>query len=187
MRKARASLYKQLDTIIIDEASMLRADLLDSINEFLKRYGPTPGYPFGGVHMVFIGDLYQLPPVVTGDERQVIYERYGSPHFFNAEALNESDLNIIELTQVFRQTDRQFIDILHRTRNNELLPGDLDVINQRVDPNFRPPPDDPYITLTGTNRAAGEINDRNLKKLPGTNQVRQGGHQRYVHTRELPD
>ena len=166
-RKNRARLYKALETVIVDEASMLRADLLDCVDAFLRRYGPYPGEAFGGVHMVFIGDLYQLPPVVTGQERDTLLARYRSPHFFNAKSLKSADLNVIELTQVFRQSDRQFIDILHRVRNNQLAPGDLDVLNTRVNPAFRPPGDQQYITLTGTNRAASDINDRNLAALPG--------------------
>lgn len=122
---------------------------------------------FGGVHMVFIGDLYQLPPVVTSAEREALLDRYGGPHFFNAESMRDGGLDAIELTKVFRQSDRQFIEVLHRVRKNTLLPGDLPLLNRRVNRSFRPDPSERYITLTGTNRVADQINERRLMALPG--------------------
>lgn len=158
-------LYRNLRTLIIDEVSMLRADLLDCVDLFLRRYGPRPNSRFGGVHMVFIGDLYQLPPVVTGMEQKALREFYASPHFFSARALEDVELEIIELTQVFRQRDREFVRLLNRIRKNSLEDGDLDRFNQRVDPRFEPPEGQGYITLTGTNRQAGLINRDRLEGL----------------------
>ncbi len=165
-RKPRnPGLYKSLRTLIIDEVSMLRADLLDCVDTFLKLHGPQPGAPFGGVHMVFIGDLYQLPPVVTGLERQALRQVYASPHFFCARALSDVELEMIELTRVFRQRDRDFVELLNRIRKNTLEPGDLDLLNQRKDPYFEPPEGEGYITLTGTNRRASSINQLRLDGL----------------------
>ena len=165
-RKPRnARLYKSLRTLIIDEVSMLRADLLDCVDVFLRQHGPVPGAPFGGVHMVFIGDLYQLPPVVTGLEREALRQVYASPHFFCARSLEGIELEMIELTQVFRQRDREFVRLLNRIRKNTLEDGDLDGLNQRVDAHFEPSEGEGYITLTGTNRAAGMINRMRLDGL----------------------
>ena len=158
-------LYRNLRTLIIDEVSMLRADLLDCVDLFLRRYGPRPNARFGGVHMVFIGDLYQLPPVVTGMEQKALRELYASPHFFSARALEDVELETIELTQVFRQRDREFVRLLNRIRKNSLEDGDLERFNGRVDPHFAPPEGQGYITLTGTNRKAGLINRDRLERL----------------------
>lgn len=158
-------LYRNLRTLIIDEVSMLRADLLDCVDLFLRRYGPSPNARFGGVHMVFIGDLYQLPPVVTGMEQKALRELYATPHFFSARALEDVELEAIELTQVFRQRDRDFVRLLNRIRKNSLEDGDLERFNQRVDPYFAPPEGQGYITLTGTNRKAGLINRDRLEGL----------------------
>lgn len=144
---------------------MLRADLLDCVDLFLRRYGPSPNARFGGVHMVFIGDLYQLPPVVTGMEQKALRELYATPHFFSARALEDVELEAIELTQVFRQRDRDFVRLLNRIRKNSLEDGDLERFNQRVDPHFEPPEGQGYITLTGTNRKAGLINRDRLEGL----------------------
>lgn len=159
------NLYRNLRTLIIDEVSMLRADLLDCVDLFLRRYGPSPNARFGGVHMVFIGDLYQLPPVVTGMEQKALRELYASPHFFSARALEDVELEIIELTQVFRQRDRDFVRLLNRIRKNSLEDGDLERFNARVDPHFEPPEGQGYITLTGTNRKAGLINRVRLEGI----------------------
>ncbi len=103
-------IYKSIDTIIIDEVSMVRADLLDCIDAFMSAYGPQQDTPFGGVQMVFIGDLYQLPPVGKG-ERQVFRDYYTSPYFFSADVMNDISLDIIELEKVYRQKDADFIKI----------------------------------------------------------------------------
>ena len=160
-------LYRSLRTLIIDEVSMMRADLLDCVDVFLRRYGPSPNARFGGVHMVFIGDLYQLPPVVTGLEHQALRQVYESPHFFSARALADMELEVIELTRVFRQRDRGFIQLLNRIRKNALEDGDLKLLGRRVDPHFEPPDGAGYITLTGTNRTAGRINRNRLDCLVG--------------------
>ena len=167
-RKPRnAQLYKELTTLIVDEASMLRADLLDCVDGFLQRHGPSPGTPFGGVQIVFVGDLYQLPPVVTGNEREIFKTVYETPYFFSAHALQDVELEIIELRKVYRQKDRQFVELLNRIRNDTVDDSDLALLNSRVDEGFEPPADSFYITLTTTNRSADRINEEKLETLPG--------------------
>ena len=161
------NLYKSLSIIIIDEASMLRADLLDCMDAFLKKHGPVSGETFGGVQMVFIGDLYQLPPVVTSDEREIFTELYQSPYFFSAHCMSRMDLQIVELTQVYRQKDADFIELLSRIRNNNMEDRDLEQLNQRVIPNFDADAQSSAISLTTTNKAANQINSDKLDALPG--------------------
>ena len=164
-RPRNVALYRNLRTLIIDEVSMLRADLLDCVDLFLKRYGPLPGQPFGGVHMVFIGDLYQLPPVVTGMEREALKQRYESPHFFSARALAGVELETVELTKIFRQRHMDFARLLNRVRKNATEGRDIERLNERVDSRFVPPEGQGYITLTGTNRKADSINEARLDAL----------------------
>lgn len=161
-----AGLYGNLRTLIIDEVSMLRADLLDCVDLFLRRHGPRPGRRFGGVHMIFIGDLYQLPPVVTGMEREALAQRYDSPHFFSALALDGMELQTVELTKIFRQRDPAFAGLLNRVRKNAVEGADIERLNRRVDPHFEPVGGQGCITLTGTNRRADAINAGRLDALP---------------------
>lgn len=163
----RADLYKRLRMIVIDEVSMLRADLLDCVDEFLRKHGPERRQPFGGVQMVFVGDLYQLPPVVTGDEREIFRSIYETPYFFSAAALRRTELEIIELEKVYRQQDAQFVDILNRVRNDTVEEADIEVLNARHDPAFAPGARDFWITLTTTNRNADAINAEKLESSPG--------------------
>ena len=167
-RKPRnPQLYKELTTLIIDEASMLRADLLDCADGFLRQHGPIPRAPFGGVQMVFVGDLYQLPPVVTGGEREIFETVYETPYFFSAHVLKDVEIEIIELQKVYRQKDQHFVDLLNRIRNDTADNSDLALLNSRVDEGFEPPTDSFYINLTTTNRTADRINEEKLDTLPG--------------------
>ena len=160
-------LYARLATIVIDEASMLRADLLDCVDMFLRKHGPRRGALFGGVQMVFVGDLYQLPPVVTADEREIFRTLYETPYFFSARALAGVDLEIVELEKVYRQKDGAFVDLLNRIRNDSVDDEDVARLNGRVHPGFEPANDAFYVHLTATNRNADRINDRKLDSLPG--------------------
>lgn len=171
-RKPRwPGVYKKLRTLIIDEASMLRADLLDCVDMFLRKHGPTPGAPFGGVQMVFVGDLYQLPPVVTSGEREIFRSVYETPYFFSARALADGDLEIIELEKVYRQEDAGFVALLNSVRNDSVDDADVEHLNARVDPRFEPPDDVFFISLTTTNRNADRINGDRLASLPGLRSV----------------
>ena len=171
-RKPRyPQIYRKLRTVIIDEASMLRADLLDCVDMFLRKHGPRRGVPFGGVQMVFVGDLYQLPPVVTGGERDIFRSVYETPYFFSARALAEGDLEIIELEKVYRQEDADFVALLNSVRNDSVDDADVAHLNARVDPVFEPPEDVFFISLTTTNRNADRINGDRLASLPGRRSV----------------
>lgn len=166
-RPREPELYKNLRTIIIDEVSMVRADLLDCVDEFLKKHGPKKGASFGGVQMIFIGDLYQLPPVVTSDMRKLFTDFYESPYFFSAKSLAGESLEIMELEKIYRQKDDVFAGLLNRIRNKSATPEDMELLNQRVDPEFMPPEDEFYVRLTTTKRNADNINERMLSNLRG--------------------
>ena len=165
--KEKTTLYKKLTTIIIDEVSMVRADLLDCVDKYLRLNGPEQKQPFGGVQMIFIGDLYQLPPVVTGQEREIFRTHYASPYFFSAKVLETLDLEFIELEKVYRQNDDEFIRLLNSIRNRTVTDVDLALFNRRCDPVFSAPPGDFYLSLTSTNDLADTINEKRLADLPG--------------------
>lgn len=164
-------LYQNLSMIIIDEMSMVRADLLDCIDRFLRLYGPDGSRRFGGVQMVFFGDLYQLPPIVSYSERAVFSQHYRSPYFFNAHVMEElardefSGFEFIELQKVYRQTDEEFIRILNAVRDDTVTQEELDVLNQRHLPDFVPDDQQFFIYLTTTNKMAHEINKKHLAAL----------------------
>ncbi len=166
-RPRNASLYRNLNTIVIDEVSMLRADLLDCIDIFLRKHGPRRRRPFGGVQMIFVGDLYQLPPVVSGQEREIFRTLYETPYFFSAEALRNAELEIIELEKIYRQKDSRFVEILNHVRNDSVDETDIATLNERLDASHTPASGEFCVTLTTTNRNADSINDRNLGSLPG--------------------
>ena len=160
-------LYKKLATIVIDEVSMLRADLLDCVDTFLRKHGPRRNAPFGGVQMVFVGDLYQLPPVVTSDVQEIFRSVYETPYFFSARALAGEALRIVELAKVYRQKNTAFINLLNRIRDGSVDADDLARLNERVDRKFEPINDRFYISLTTTNGNADRINTTRLASLPG--------------------
>src|SRR5690606_34139549 len=117
-----AAALSGLDTLIIDEASMVRADLFDALTAALERFGPRPGEPLGGVQLVLVGDLYQLPPVVTDAEAAFIEERYGTPFFFSARSFHRDTFPVVELSTVFRQQgDDRLVDLLNAVRDGALL------------------------------------------------------------------
>lgn len=161
-------IYKNLETIIIDEASMLRADLLDCINAFLQRHGPEPEKPLGGVQLVFVGDLYQLPPVISPQEQEFFNRQYSSPYFFSAETFKKIPLEVIELSKIYRQKDQDFIELLSRFRSNSITDSDITKLNSRLEStqeicNLT----DYQIFLTATNQQTDLINQQHLAKLEG--------------------
>ncbi|MDG6932927.1 MAG: AAA family ATPase [Nitrososphaerota archaeon] len=162
----RAGLYKRLDMIIIDEISMVRADLLDCIDRFMRLNGKS-NKPFGGTQVVFIGDLYQLPPVVSSREREMFRKSYTSEYFFDSKVFGKLELEFIELDTYFRQTDSAFIDLLNSIRNNSITDQQLDELNRRCDPSFTPGINEGYVVLVTKNDLADSINMENLSKLPG--------------------
>lgn len=167
MRKAKRDLIRELDLLVIDEVSMLRADLLDAIDTVLRAVRKRPKTPFGGVQMLYIGDLYQLPPVVRESESAWYHQAYDSPFFFDSRAIRSSPPVYLELTRIYRQQDETFIRILNRIRDNCCEPEDFACLHQRYDPEFRPLNDEGYITLTTHNAQAAAINQEQLAALEG--------------------
>ena len=161
-----AKTLKKLDTLIIDEASMIRADLFDCLAIALERFGPRPGKRFGGVQLVLVGDLYQLPPVVTDGEREHFSTRYESPYFFSADHYDSQAFPTVELTSVFRQVgDTRLVEILNAVREGALLEDDRADLNSRTAPSFRPPLHEFWLTLTTTNRMATARNREMLEQI----------------------
>ncbi len=172
--KTRKDLFEKLETIIIDEVSMVRADLLDCVNVFLKTVSKNK-LPFGGKQMVFIGDLYQLPPVVIGRDREIFKTQYDSCYFFSARAMADLKMEIIELEKVYRQSDKKFIDILNSIRNNTVENSHLKILNKRFQGNINLENfEKGQIYLTTTNRLAEEINKINLEKLSAKKYILEG-------------
>lgn len=161
------NIYKNLDVIVIDEVSMVRSDLMDCIDGFLRIYGKNKNKPFGGLQMIFIGDLYQLPPVVTHRENMLFKSLYKSPYFFDSMVFhNGFEMDFIELEKVYRQRDDKFLNILNAIRNNTASDNDIATINKRYIPDFREEKDF-YIHLTTTNDLADSINRQKLAELKG--------------------
>lgn len=163
-----AKTLKSLETLIIDEASMVRADLFDKVALALSRFGPQPGQPFGGVQVVLVGDLLQLPPVVQGVEADYFTTRYPTPYFFSADHFTREEFPTAYLTKVFRQLgDQRLTDILNAIREGVLLEHARDELNARTDPDFVAPEDEFWLTLAATNRIVGARNKERLARLPG--------------------
>jgi ATP-dependent DNA helicase PIF1 len=163
----KKNIYKKLKTILIDEVSMVRADLLDCVDRFLRLNGPDEALPFGGVQMIFIGDLYQLPPVVVSHAREIFRTHYATPYFFSAKVFDGLDIAFVELEKIYRQQDGEFIRLLNAIRNRTVTDDDLALFNRRHNPDFISPPGDFYIHLTSTNDLADAINEEQLARLPG--------------------
>ncbi|UCD35487.1 MAG: AAA family ATPase [Nitrospiraceae bacterium] len=197
VRPRNKEIYKKLDAIIIDEISMVRADLLDCIDIFLRKHGKKKGRPFGGTQMIFIGDLYQLPPVVTSREKDLFLDHYKSPYFFSARVFDEDlfsassrkspfEMEFVELEKVYRQRDGKFLSILNSIRNNTVTEDEIEEINRRHIPGFAEKPGDFYIYLTTTNALADEINMTKLEGLDREEHRYQGVMEGGFEARNLP-
>ena len=167
LQAKRRKVLSRLELLIIDEVSMLRADVLDAIDTTLRIVRFTPFTPFGGVQVLFIGDLMQLPPVVKHEEWEILRGYYKSPFFFDAHALAENPPLYIELEKIYRQSDERFIGILSNLRHNRIEPADVTILNQYYQPDFKPKPEDGYITLTTHNAKAADLNEASLRALQG--------------------
>ncbi len=167
LNATKRELLQEMDLLIIDEVSMLRCDMLDAIDTVLRSVRRNVLIPFGGVQVLFIGDLYQLPPVVPTEEWNILKEYYESPFFFHAKAIEQSPPLYIELKKIYRQNEQHFIDILNRIRNNVVLPEDLEELNSRQLLNADPLLLQNTITLTTHNKKADSINAAELEKLSG--------------------
>lgn len=166
IRQAKLDLIRNLDLIIIDEISMVRADLLDHIDAELRRIRRSY-LPFGGVQLLMIGDLQQLPPIAHGEEEMILRQHYKSLYFFDCKALQNLEYSCIELKNVYRQNDSHFVDILNRARIGRLTPEDIDELNTRYQPRFMPRPEDNYIRLVTHNRMVQNVNEGEMTKLDG--------------------
>ena len=166
LKGQRARLYKEIDAIIIDEASMVRADLMDHIDRFLRLNGGSCELAFGGVQMVLIGDLYQLPPVVSFSEKDIFATQYESPYFFDSNVFRDNPMEIVELEKIYRQKDQRFIELLNAIRNNTVTEEQLKILNLRVGAKLSTDGSANYsVHLTPTNAMAAEINAEHLRAL----------------------
>jgi hypothetical protein len=163
--KDKINIIKSLDLLVIDEISMVRADLLDGVDLVLRRYRRS-NLPFGGVQLLMIGDLHQLSPVVKEAEWQILRDYYESAYFFSSNALRQTELLAIELKHIYRQSDRRFIKLLNLVRDNRLDAASLQELNSRHIPHFAPRDDEGYITLGTHNRGVDAINEARLRALP---------------------
>ncbi len=164
--KDKISIIRSMDLLVIDEISMVRADLLDAVDDVLRRYRDRHK-PFGGVQLLMIGDLQQLAPVVKEDEWTLLSKYYDTPYFFGSLALKQTSYITIQLEHVYRQSDTKFLELLNKIRTNELDDEVLNRLNQRYIPGFQPRVEEGYIRLTTHNYQAQRINDSQLKLLPG--------------------
>lgn len=167
----KRQLIQELELLIIDEVSMLRCDMLDAIDLVLRHIRLKYETPFGGVQVLFIGDLYQLPPVVNREEWQLMSPYYRSPFFFDALVLQETQLVNIELKKIYRQQDIEFISVLNSIRNNIADTEDMKVLERRYNPDFSPNAADGYILLTSHNAKADVVNKTELEKLESKTHV----------------
>lgn len=163
VNSVRRKIYRELELLIIDEVSMVRADVLDAIDTVLRHYRFRLNEPFGGVQVVFIGDMYQLPPVCVGDEWDLLKRYYATPYFFHSQVIQQQPPIYIELDKIFRQSNQQFINLLNEVRNNQLTPDTLRLLNLCYKPDYRNV--DEYITLTTHNASADAINNDELSKI----------------------
>ena len=164
--KQKIKIMRSLDLIVIDEISMVRADLLDAVDSVWRHYRRNDR-PFGGVQLLLIGDLGQLAPVAKDEEWTLLSRYYETPYFFSSRALRQTDYSVVELTHVYRQSDRQFVELLNRVRDNHADAEVLRQLNSRYVPDFQPREEEGYIRLTTHNAMAQQINSAELDKLPG--------------------
>ncbi len=167
MNTTKRNLLRELELLIIDEVSMLRADLLDAIDTVLRSVRRRSDAAFGGLQILFIGDLLQLPPVIKREEAALLSPWYPDLYFFNALALANNPPVYIELEKIYRQSDKVFISLLNNLRENRMTDGDVSLLNRYYDTSFDPESADGHIFITTHNKKADDINARSMKKLPG--------------------
>lgn len=163
--KQRLHLLRKMELLVIDEISMVRCDVMDAIDTILRSVRHQHQVPFGGVQILFIGDLFQLPPVAQNQEWAILQEYYQSSFFFDSLAIKEQMPLLIELNKIYRQKEQGFVDLLNKVRNNQIDQDDFNQLNQRYLPGFYPPHGEKYITLTSHNNQAELINRQQLQKL----------------------
>ncbi|NCC98297.1 MAG: ATP-dependent DNA helicase UvrD2 [Bacteroidia bacterium] len=162
---SRRQIFKSLELLVIDEVSMVRADVLDAIDTILRHYKYCPNLPFGGVQVLFIGDLYQLSPVYKEEEKEILSPYYDGMYFFDSKVIKEFPPVYIELDKIFRQSDMNFIGLLNEVRNNILSQKNFELLESLYKPDFKPSSKEKFITLTTHNYKADTINSNKLKSL----------------------
>ena len=172
--KEKRKIIAEVDLIIIDEISMVRADIIDCVDRILRVYSGNMRLPFGGKQLLFVGDVFQLEPAVPSDQKEILSLFYASPFFFSARVFKDINLVPIELQKVYRQTDPVFINVLDRIRNNAARKQELDTLNGRYFPSFEPQNEDMYITLATRRDQVDFINEKKLAELPGEEYVSVG-------------
>ena len=163
--KQRQQLLRKMELLVIDEISMVRCDVMDAIDTILKHTRLNYHLPFGGVQLLCIGDLHQLPPVAQTHEWNILSEYYSSPFFFDSLAVKKQSPLLIELNKIYRQKEERFVRLLNKVRNNRMDADDFEDLHLRLDPDFRPERSEKYITLTSHNNQADNINQQQLYKL----------------------
>ncbi len=158
---------QELELLIIDEISMVRCDTLDAIDTVLRHIRQRRFERFGGVQVLFIGDMFQLPPVVPDQEWRILSGFYNSPYFFDSRVIVEEPPVYIEFTKIYRQSEERFINLLNQVRNNEMDEDGVGILDSRLQPSFRRSKDDGYIILTTHNRKADATNSEELQKIDG--------------------
>ena len=172
--KEKRKIIAEVDLIIIDEISMVRADIIDCVDRILRVYSGNMRLPFGGKQLLCVGDVFQLEPVVPSEKKEILSLFYASPFFFSARVFKDINLVPIELQKVYRQTDPVFINVLDRIRNNAARKQELDTLNGRYFPSFEPQNEDMYITLATRRDQVDFINEKKLAELPGEEYVSVG-------------
>lgn len=170
MSGVKKAVIRNMELLIVDEVSMLRSDLLDAM-DFMLQSVRKRNQPFGGVQVLFIGDLLQLPPVIRDDEWRVLRNYYSGKFFFHAHVVQQNPPLYIELSKIFRQTDDRFISVLNNLRNNTISQNDISILNEFVKPNFDLKANKGYITLTTHNAKADSINQQSLQDLEGNSRI----------------
>jgi hypothetical protein len=170
MSGLKKAVIRNMELLIVDEVSMLRSDLLDAM-DFMLQSVRKRNQPFGGVQVLFIGDLLQLPPVIRDDEWRVLRNYYTGKFFFHAHVVQQNPPLYIELSKIFRQTDDRFISVLNNLRNNTITQNDISILNEFVKPNFDLKANKGYITLTTHNAKADSINQQSLQDLEGNSRI----------------
>jgi hypothetical protein len=171
MNSEKKRLIEELDLLVIDEVSMVKADTMDAIDFILKTIRKKPGVPFGGVQLLCIGDLFQLPPVLTDNEKPILEKNYPSPFFFDSNILRLHPLLSIELQTIYRQSNQDFISILNKIRNNSANEDELQVLEKYVDPFYEAAYDSFFITLCSHNYKANQINKQRLDELRAPSRI----------------
>lgn len=165
--KEKRKIISEVELIIIDEISMVRADIIDCVDRILRVFSGNMRLPFGGKQLLFVGDVFQLEPVVPSDQKEILSLFYQNPFFFSARVFQQISLVPIELRKVYRQTDKIFIGILDKIRQNVATDAELSRLNNRYFPNFEPLNEDMYITLATRRDQVDYINEKKLSELPG--------------------